>query len=397
MSFVPVRCRCIFAVLVSLSATARGTRLSTGLAEAYEEFRRVHGRTGTQSSDDVSYLVRLAFFEKRLAQVRAHNAKPGRLWTAGINQFADYTETEYRGLLGHRPTRWWRHSTAAAQGSSAGPSSFMQVRETRERALTVDWRTTLNTTMSVHNQGACGSCWAVAAAGAIEAALQRLDGTQRAVSFEHIVDCTPNPDECGGRGGCFGGTSELAFGFLKSHGVVFSDHYQGYLSGGDGVCKEPAPSSQVVHADDFVRLPPNKLLPLLDAVETKGPLAVSIDASTLGAYDHGIFDGCGVDATVNHAVLLIGYGISEGTKYYLIRNSWGPAWGEKGYFRLLRHDSDLGATGHCGTDYAPLDGVGCKRGRNKANDSDPVCGMCGILFDSSYPVGVGVKQVPVLS
>lgn len=70
----------------------------------------------------------------------------------------------------------------------------------------------------------------------------------------------------------------------------------------------------------------------------------------------------------------------------LIRNSWGPRWGEDGFIRLLRHKD---GERYCGVDRHPEVGVGCKGGPRTL----PVCGMCGILSDSAYPTGVEIAKV----
>lgn len=103
-------------------------------------------------------------------------------------------------------------------------------------------------------------------------------------------------------------------------------------------------------------------------------------------YGSGIFHGCDkAYPIVNHAVTLMGYGevdlgVNGTAHYWLMRNSWGPTWGEKGYMRLQR----LPDGESCGVDTKPLTGFGCA--------TDPpgnvtVCGECGILSMSSYPYG----------
>ena len=77
---------------------------------------------------------------------------------------------------------------------------------------------------------------------------------------------------------------------------------------------------------------------LLKAV-SKQPVAVSIDSSgtAFQFYQSGVFSGdCGTN--VDHCVTVIGYGTTEhGTKYWLLKNSWGESWGENGYMRILRN------------------------------------------------------------
>nr|DAD25479.1 TPA_asm: hypothetical protein HUJ06_026943 [Nelumbo nucifera]DAD25480.1 TPA_asm: hypothetical protein HUJ06_026944 [Nelumbo nucifera] len=74
---------------------------------------------------------------------------------------------------------------------------------------------------------------------------------------------------------------------------------------------------------------------LLKAVAMQ-PVSVAIGASSNDFlfYSTGVFTGeCGTD--LNHAVTVVGYGTSEeGMKYWLLKNSWGTQWGDKGYMRI---------------------------------------------------------------
>jgi hypothetical protein len=100
-------------------------------------------------------------------------------------------------------------------------------------------------------------------------------------------------------------------------------------------------------------------------------------------YSSGVFSSkCGSD--VDHAIVLVGYGTdaTSGLDYYLIRNSWSAGWGEEGYIRVARY-GEKPAGEPCFTDNTPGDGDGCSGGPS----SIQVCGLCGVLSDSSYPVG----------
>jgi len=90
-----------------------------------------------------------------------------------------------------------------------------------------------------------------------------------------------------------------------------------------------------------VKLVQNSYYDLMNAVAKIGPIAITVDASSWSAYDSGIFNGCNqVNPDVDHGVVLMGYGSENGQGYWLVRNSWSPAWGEKGYIRIHRGDDE---------------------------------------------------------
>ena len=68
-----------------------------------------------------------------------------------------------------------------------------------------------------------------------------------------------------------------------------------------------------------------------------GPIAVSINAAlkTFQLYSEGVYDDkdCS-SSTVNHAMLLIGYG--ENPDHWIVKNWWGERWGMGGYMKVKR-------------------------------------------------------------
>lgn len=143
-------------------------------------------------------------------------------------------------------------------------------------------------------------------------------------------------------------------------------------------------AQSVVNVTGYTKLPSNQYEPLMDAIAKKGPIAISVEAITWKNYESGIFNGCNqTNPDLDHAVQLVGYGEENGQGYWIVRNSWTPYWGEKGFIRLLRTDNE---GERCGMDITPQDGSGCKGGPSSVK----VCGTCGILFDNVIPT-IGTK------
>lgn len=303
---------------------------------------------------------------------------------ASVNHFADRTDAELQALLGYKRVR----SGHRSRGPPAMPS-FLSLGVARRPQSSgslpdaVDWREGLSSRTYIREQGDCGSCWAIASAGAMEMHAELSNRSSAPIAADHLVQCVANPAECGGSGGCDGATAELAFEFAQQQGVLLQrSPGQPPLAGPCGPT-----GGRRAFVGSFVRLPPNRAEPLLEALATQGPVVVSVDASDWFPYESGIYDGCSPDAVVNHAVLAVGYE----RRAYILRNSWGRAWGEGGHIRLLRL-SGVG-DGYCGVDRNPRAGIGCAKGPEEM----PVCGMCGVLADSAYPVGVHFVDDPVAS
>jgi len=189
-----------------------------------------------------------------------------------------------------------------------------------------------------------------------------------------------------------GSIEPLAFSYVALFGAITEDDYP-YESGhgaNDDICKFDARTTEAsVMVMGWETLPHNDMLSVMDHLANKGPLSASVAASDWGLYFGGVFDGCDYDSdiVVNHAVLLVGYGTdpTDGD-YWLIKNSWGPSWGDimsdgdnGGYIKLRRRSEPM-----CGTDFSPLDGSGCV---DSGVDSVHVCGTCAVLSDNSYPIG----------
>jgi len=128
----------------------------------------------------------------------------------------------------------------------------------------------------------------------------------------------------------------------------------------------------------------------MEHIANVGPLAIASDATRWQLYGHGVFSGCDYQKNINlnHAIQLVGYGTDEELgDYWLVRNSWGDFWGENGYIRMQRESEPV-----CGMDSTPMQGTACQEG--PGSDSQEVCGMCGLLYDMSYPLGAGLWTQP---
>jgi len=290
----------------------------------------------------------------------------------------------------------------------------------------VDWRAhDPKVTTGVKNQGFCGSCWAVASTAVLESHVALQTGKLFTLSAQELVSCVEDPQQCGGTGGCQGAIYELAFEYAMEHGMVTEADFPYKAKNGkctlknststdgtfDGLLRgapartDTAPTESgyidgaVATIDGYINFPTNNYTALMNAVATLGPIGVTVAASAWSFYGGGVFhvpNHNSHSATdVNHAVVLEGYGVDQGSQepFWLVRNSWGANWGEKGYIRLKRVDPSTVPDfdkDDCGMDKTPADGSACTKDKD-GDDIVPqpvkVCGTTAILFDTFVPVG----------
>lgn len=380
---------------------------SASATYTFEEYKTAFART--YAADSEEYSMRKRLFDERAAHVSSHNSQP-HSWKLGINHLTDRTDEELRWLFGYkRQLAASRQESLLAKSSGSSCASQQQAcdgskpgcckdlvcgaqgrcEEPKSLPKHIDWTPMLPGSTSLLDQGGCGSCWAIAATAAIQmqAALNSNGTFAKMLSPQGMLGCTPNPKKCGGTGGCDGATPELGFTWAKKYGIQYLKK-QGYTAQ-NGCPKEFLEAVPIVRIAGYVRLPENKGKHLMKSLVTVGPVSIAAAAQEWMPYQSGVFDGCDGNTVVNHAVVLFGYGQEEEKLYWKIRNSWGESWGENGFIRLRRHGPE--GKEPCGWDTKPEVGVGCEGGPKKLW----VCGECGVLSDSAYPVGAQVDIGPL--
>lgn len=87
---------------------------------------------------------------------------------------------------------------------------------------------------------------------------------------------------------------------------------------------------------------------MMQEIYQRGPIACGIAVpAALEDYTGGIFHDTTGDMNIVHDISVVGYGVENGTKYWVVRNSWGSHFGESGFFRVVRGINNIGIEGQC--------------------------------------------------
>jgi C1A family cysteine protease len=205
-----------------------------------------------------------------------------------------------------------------------------------------DWRKR-GVVTSVKNQGKCGSCWSFSAAGALEGAWAISTNQLFNFSEQQLMDCS----RCYGNMACNGGLMDNAFEYAIDNGMCKLEDVP-YDAQSEFCTQTVKNCVKVARFNQCFSIPANNERLLREAVY-RSPVAVSIEADTktFQFYKGGILDSSNCGTELDHGALAVGYGEEDGNKYWIVKNSWGADWGETGYIRIGRSDSE-DSEGVCG-------------------------------------------------
>ena len=301
------------------------------------EYMQYAAKFNKMTNDVETFNFRLANFAATDAFIKEHNAS-NATYTAGHNQFSDWSHVEYKAMLGYV-----RSETAT--------KNRVVVYDESANADTVNW-VTKGAVTPVKDQGQCGSCWSFSTTGSLEGAHQIATGELLSFSEQQLVDCAGLKY---GNMGCNGGLQTYAYNYYEDGNKAELESVYPYVSGTTlkkGTCAYSASSTTAVTVSSYADVTPNSVSQMKAALNNQ-PLAIAIEADKLcfQTYKSGVLNNTNCGTTLDHAVLAVGYGTdsASGLDYWLVKNSWNTTWGDQGYIKIAIVDGE----GICGVQMDP--------------------------------------------
>jgi KDEL-tailed cysteine endopeptidase len=277
-------------------------------------------------------------FKANLKRIEEHN-KGNSSYKKGLNHLSDMTYEEIKKYYNLKPINTKQVSKSLRALNSYNLDDYnedeeaVKTQEAPQGPVPIDHRSIMR---PVRDQGLeCGACWSFTTMAVLEAFYVKQVGPLNDwFSTQYSVDC----DE--GNSGCHGGWFHNSFKFYLKNNPIMDKNYpykakKNSCFGSKLNINAKVLKLNIYDSDNYPADTPESLYRFL----ALGPVAVAVDANdNFSDYASGVYDGECLNE-VNHAVTLVGYSASSNgvPAHYIIRNSWGAHWGEKGHIRVAQN------------------------------------------------------------
>jgi cathepsin B len=286
-------------------------------------------------------------------------------WKAGHNDyFQDMDLDTIKGLMGTLET---------PEEHKLPLKDFEALEDIPEEFSSAEAWPKCDSIKEVRDQSTCGSCWAF---GAVEAMSDRIciasgQTLQTRISSEDLLSCCGLT--CGQ--GCNGGYPSGAWNYFRNTGLVTGYLYNDtkwcssyafapcdhHVDGKYGPCgaSKPTPKCNKACATGYpksytedkwhaetVYSVPSQVAKIQTEIMTHGPVEAAFTVyADFPTYKSGVYHHTTGSALGGHAIKIVGWGVENGTPYWLVANSWNEGWGDKGFFKIRRGNNECGIEG----------------------------------------------------
>lgn len=315
----------------------------------FQDFMAKHEKSYRSEAE---HRKRFKIFRKNLKRAQELQSNEHGTAEYGVTMFSDLSPEEFKSkYLGLRRDL---HS------DNQIPMPMAKIPDV-ELPKEFDWRH-YNAVTPVKNQGACGSCWAFSVTGNVEGQYAIKHKQLLSLSEQELVDCDKLDDGCGG------GLPDNAYRALEDIGGLELESDYPY-DGRNEKCHFDKTMARVKVVSG-VNITTNETQ-MQQWLVQNGPISIGINANAMQFYIGGVshpFKFLCNPKNLDHGVLIVGYGIKSEFNiffivicvlmiwfcfadypmfhrtlpYWTIKNSWGPHWGEQGYYRVYRGDGTCG-------------------------------------------------------
>ncbi|KAF9787548.1 hypothetical protein SFRURICE_001600 [Spodoptera frugiperda] len=313
----------IFIYFFGLAVSAVWSAYTYDIEDAEYHFEEFIEKFGREYENENEKQYRFKIFVENLKKVNELNKESDHA-VHGITQFMDMDVEEFTAVY-----------TGLRQDFDSGcdyaPDDYIPDDDVPE---SFDWRDH-GVVTSVKNQGDCGSCYAFSAVGNIEGQYAMKYKELVDLSPQQIIDCVMDTE------GCDGGLMSLALQDIMYTGGIETEADYPYKQNDKDACSFDVSKAKVTLSNclAFKLTSQEKLKQLLYKT---GPISIAIQGTALQTYKGGILSDEQCDkGFINHGVLLVGYGIEKDIPFWIVKNSWGADFGEKGYFRVVRGEDSI--------------------------------------------------------